>query len=301
MKNHAKPAIITLLIASILGSFGGVFIKFALQSFTPFSVFMLDFFVASLILIPLTILTKKYKIHKKDLPLLFLALLFIAGNSLAFTTGIKYTTVIISQILYFFTPIIVMLLSQIQFKQRFKFIEYLGVILGIIGGSIIIAQSYFNTSLVTQLSFGTFQGNILILLAVLFWGCYLVASKVFVTKYPPITITAYSCLTNFVVGLFLVFYEFQRGIFPPKHITMESVIAIILLGIISCVLVTFMYAWAVKYTTSFIVSCVTYVAPISAALVSIPLLGERVTPLLFVATIIIAVSFYLTSIYPLRK
>jgi drug/metabolite transporter (DMT)-like permease len=301
MKPHVNLAIVTIILASILGSVGGVFLKFAFKSFSPIATFMLDYLLASMILIPIVLLTKQYKIARKDLKILFWALLFIAGNSLAVTIGIKYTTVIVAQILYFFTPIVVLLLSMVQFQQKFHPFEIVGVALGLIGGTIIISQSFFSTSEVTQLSFGTFLGNLLVLLAVIFWGCYLVASKVFVTKYPPVTITIYACLTNFLISVPFVFLEFQNGVFPPKHIFPESIISIFLLGTISCVGVIFLYAWATKYTTSFIVSSATYIAPISAALVAIPLLGEKVTPLLFIATLIIGVSFYLTSIYPLRK
>src|SRR5882672_4755907 len=100
MKLSPKFAVLFLLIASILGSIGGVFSKFAYHSFTPYSVFMLSYFLSSLILLPIIILKKKYKIERKDFPILALALFFIVGNSLSFAVGIKYTTVIISQVLY---------------------------------------------------------------------------------------------------------------------------------------------------------------------------------------------------------
>lgn len=300
-KINPKFAVLILLLASVLGSLGGVFLKFAFLSFTPITTFVLDYLVASIILGVIVIVKNQYRIQKKDFPILILALFFIAGNSLSFTIGIKNTTVIISQILYFFTPVIVMLISAMQFKQRFKFLEIVGVLLGIIGGCVIVAQSYFNTSATTQLSFGTFQGNILILLAVIFWAGYLITSKVFVKKYPPVTITAYSCLINLLVGLVFFFFELQTTSFPPQNIEPISILAVLCLGIISCVLVTFLYAWAVKYTSSFVASCITFVAPVSAALVSIPLLGEKVTPMLLIASVVIAISFYLTSIYPQKK
>jgi drug/metabolite transporter (DMT)-like permease len=301
IKVEPKFAVLVLLLASVLGSLGGVFLKFAFLSFTPVATYVLNYLVASVILGIIVIAKNQYKIDKKDFSILLVALFFIAGNSLSFTIGIKYTTVIISQILYFFTPVIVMLFSALHFKQRFKFLEIVGVLLGIIGGSIIVAQSYFNTSATTQLSFGTFQGNILILLAVIFWAGYLMASKAFVRKYPPVTITAYSCLINLLVGLIFFFFELQTTTFPPQNIEPISILAILCLGIISCVFVTFLYAWSVKYTTSFIASCITFTAPISAALVSIPLLGEKVTWILLISSVIIAISFYLTSIYPQKN
>lgn len=291
--------VLALIFAAIFGGLNGVFAKLVLHSFTPFGFSTVRYVIVFFVLVPVLIIQKKYKIEKKDIPQFLIVSLFWAGNQFFFLFAIVYTTVIMSQVMYFFSPLIVLVLSKLFLKKKFFLIQIIGIILGMIGASIIVTQSYFDQSRVIVQSIGTFKGNILLLIAVVCWSLYLIFSKKITKKYTPLTITAYSGIAPFLISFMFLIPEIQTGGFPPPTIGIDVIVGLLGLILGGSILMVFLYQWGIKYSSSFAASSVIYLSPISAALVSIPLFKEQISWQLFISILIVMISVYLTTIYPL--
>jgi len=97
-----------------LGASAGVFTKIAVKEIHPFFYTFLRFVFASFFIIPFVI----KKLPKDNFGKLFLLSTFAAGNVILLAFGIQYTTALSSSIIYLLTPILVLVLSILFFKNK---------------------------------------------------------------------------------------------------------------------------------------------------------------------------------------
>ena len=83
--------------------------------------------------------TIKEKIEKKDFPRIFAAAIFgVVLNQLTFFKGLSYTSPISASVIMLTAPILVLILSTILLKERIELKKIIGIIIGLIGTSILI-------------------------------------------------------------------------------------------------------------------------------------------------------------------
>ncbi|UKN00618.1 DMT family transporter [Paracrocinitomix mangrovi] len=129
------------------------------------------------------VLSFKYeKVNKKDLGRLAICGLFgVAVNQTLFFNGLMRTSPINAPIIMTTTPILVLILSAIVLKEKVKFLQVLGVLIGAIGSIFFILQNSAD-------GFASGEGDILILLNATSYAFYLVLVKPLMSKYRPITV-----------------------------------------------------------------------------------------------------------------
>lgn len=290
-------AIPALILAAVFGGLGPIFGKFALKEFSPMTILTIRNLGAFLIFLPILILKKELKVDKKDLIKVLFAGLLFSGNIIFFLFGLQLTTSIMSQLLYLLVPMITIVLSTFFLKQKFQLIEIAGVIIGFLGVFLMLGKSLLNPALIKSL--GSFQGNFMILMAVLFWSCYLIYTKKIVVKYSPLALTGYSALISLIICLFFLIKDIVGStifVGQPSFIGIVSIICLILLNSVAMM---FFFQWGNKYTSPFVVAITTYLSPIITVLAAIPLLGERITGVLIISFTLICLGLYLAIIHPL--
>ncbi len=99
----------------------------------------------------ISLFQKKEKVIIKDLIMIFLCgLLGLVATQVTFAVGLRYTTPVTYSLILALSPIIVLLLSALFLKEPVTKFKTIGVILGIIGASIIILRGSNNGSTKTM-------------------------------------------------------------------------------------------------------------------------------------------------------
>lgn len=290
--------LVGLFIVGMLGGFTPVAIKFGVREFPPLLLTTLRFVVAAIVLFPF-FLKQQRNVSRFDIWFLFTRSLFFAGNVGLFSIAIQYTTAIVAQILYTLVPIIVLVMSYVFLKEKITISKILGLVIAVVGAGILLQQSIVKAEVIT---FGTPFGNILNLLAVFSWSYYILVSKELTKKYSPLTTTFSSFITTIVVLLLLLPVEYVIRPIAIGNVTAVGIGSILWLGIFSSAVMFLLTQVVVKKTSPFITSFSQYFGPFASALISIPLLGEKPTSILFFAGLFIFCGvFYATSYEQVRK
>lgn len=294
MKNK-RLAVIGLFAAAVLGGISPIAAKFSLKEFGPVTITFIRFFSSFIILSAISLSPKKIVDEiRHDKRLIIVGLLF-AGNILMFINGIKYTTSIVSQIMYLLSPLVVLLWSLLLLRKPIHANQIIGMIFGIIGAGLLIFRG--KNILLTN-SIGTLNGNVLVLFAVISWGSYLFFAKKLANSVNPATLLMSNSLITFLAALPFLVLELISNQAIISHISLVGIVSLLFLIFINSILMFFLYQWCLKYASAFTTSSATYVSPLATAMLAIPLLGEHINLHLIVSSLFIVISSYLTIIHP---
>lgn len=290
-----------LLIAQFAGSsIIPVSTKIGIAYFDPIMFVFLRFLVASILFFPFFFWSKRQKLTKKESARIMLLAFFLFCNVTLFTLGIPHTTVIMSQILYTATPVVVGVLGHLFFSESLTRHKIIGLIIALFGVGFLLLQS---VSKQEHLTFGTPFGNVLILIAMLGYSSYLLYARRLANskKYTSVQISFY---TFTFIGLYLLLVNIVYLFIVPvsfhavSSAGLLSVLAVASGNVISYALLQI----GIKMTNSFTASLFQYLGPFLSGLVAIPLLHEKPTAELAVGGIlIIAGVFYATSYDSLKR
>ena len=161
--------------------------------------------------------------------LMLLGFLHVILNSVFSFMGLQYSSVTNSALFHAITPAFVVILSFLLLKERFAFLQVLGLILSIIGAILLLMKG--NINILLELTFN--KGDLYFLFSQLAWAFYILLSAKILKEISVsimlmwsafwgtiyITIYAYSIdilfmphLTNFEIGL-LFYSVFFSGMF----------------------------------------------------------------------------------------
>lgn len=291
-----------LLIAQFAGSIIPVSSKFGVQYFSPLIFVFLRFFVASLLFFPIFLLNKKQKLLHVDYRKIMLLAFFLFLNVTLFTIAIVHTTVLMSQLLYTITPVVVGTLGHWFFGERLTKHKIIGLVIALSGVCFLLFQS---VSKQEHLTFGTPLGNILILLGMLGYSGYLLYARTLGNskKYTSVQLSFYTfffiAIYLFLVNILFIFISPTSTSFSfTSTAAFWSVIAVSVGNIISYGLLQL----GIKMTDSFTASLFQYLGPFFAGILAIPLLHEKLSLTLLIGGILIIFGvFYATSYDRLRR
>ena len=287
----------TLLIflATAIGGGSTVpLIKLVVSEFTPIPQVFLRAFLAGIIILPF-FLKKNKTFSKRNLITLIFASILAAANPLLFAFGIQYTSVIMGQIIYVPTALIVAVLGTIFLKEKLTRNQLIGLVFSLIGVSILIYSSFRTKDI---LSFGTPLGNILIIIALICWSSYVVVSRRLSKFYSPLEITFFNFLVTASVSFVLL--PFALTNFDLGKITQGGIIALASLTIFSTVLFFYFYQIIIKRTSAFISALIFYLNSIIAGAVGVIFYHEKLTSSLVVGAILIIIGV-IAATYKKRK
>jgi len=291
--------LIILLIANILG--GGLtplFVKIGTHEISPVTFTFIRYIIASLVFIPFFLRVKDKPSKKQVKTICFFSILF-AVNAVFYGLGLQYTSIIASQVLYTLVPLFVGILAHFIVQEKFTLNKIIGAIISGVGVLVLISGS---TDKLQSISLGTPLGNILVLIAVISWSFYLVLSRKMSKNEDPASISFYSYLmTVAVVAPFVPIDKYISKVDLP-HISPMGYISLAVVGIVSSAFIFYFIQIGVKKTSAYTASVFSYFAPLFAALTAIPIMHEKVTPQLVVATILITGGVFIaTSLEVIKK
>lgn len=286
------------LLASIIGGSNAALVKFTVGQFPPVILVVFRSMLAALMILPFIYFTKSaFKIKDKK-AYLFLANFLFAANWLLFATGIQYTSVIMSQIIYIPTALIVAILGYLFLKEKLSQNQVLGLVLTLAGMSILIWGSARSQDI---LSFGKPLGNFLIILGLLSWSIYTIVSRKISSIYSPLTITFYNFLLTAIFASLLIPFLLRNQEFVPANVTFGGILGLVSIAFFNSVLFFWLYQWVIGKTSAFISSLILYATPIIAAFTGIIFFGEKLTASLILASTLIVLGVFLATSYRVLK
>jgi len=274
-----------------------VLIKLSLEDFdgtprlAPFELGANRMFLASLFLLPFAIKNLK-KIKKSHWP--FLTIAGFCGNGFpAFLFAYAQNEELDSAItgmLNSFVPIWAITIAAIVFSFKLRWNHLVGIILGIIGVSVIMSGEMDNINF-SEIEWFPF---ICVMIATLCYGISLNTIKYKLVDLSPITITSISFN---LVGIPCLLYLISTGFFtdlyniPAKQ---DGYIYLIILSLVGTTLAVYLFNHLIKVSSPAFASSVTYFIPVIATLLGVAI-GEQLLITHILGMVILVMGVFLIN------
>ena len=293
--NKTLFAHLALLGANLIYAINYSFAKDVMPDFIMPSGFILLRVIGALLLFALSyFLFVKEKVERKDIFRLAICGIFgVAINQLLFFEGLNLTTPINAAIVMTTNPILVIFLSFLIIKEPITFNKSAGILLGLVGASILILKG-------GSIDFSSnYQiGNLFVFINAVSYGLYLVIVKPMMEKYNPITVMFYV----FGFGLLYVIpFGFSnladvKWAIIPSNIYWEIAFVVVCTTFIAYLL----NSSALKQLSPSTVSIYIYLQPILATLFAIFWGSDSLDGQKIIAAILIFLGVYLVSVRSLK-
>ena len=278
--------IILIALALIWGS-SFILIKKGLDGLNPFQLGSLRIIFCAVFLLIIGFNSlKAIALHQWK----YIALTSLFGTFIpAYLFAIAQTKVSssICSILNSLTPLNTLILGTIVFGLNFRRNQIFGIIIGLIGTSVLI----FN---------GRVQGvsednsySIFVLIATVCYATNVNLIKRYLSDMKPLSITTGNFLVMLVPAIFILYFtDFSAKM--DLQATQHAMIFVMILGIVGTGVANVIFYKLIQISTPIFASSVTYLIPVVACLWGI-LDNEMLTPLQFIGAFIILIGVYLSS------
>ena len=240
---------------------------------------------------------KSKPIEKKDrFTIIKCGLFGMSINIAAFIAGLDYSTPVNSSILIIISPIFVVILSFFIFRNKINLLKILGIIMGFIGALILILNADSNSSVGRNIPLG----NFLFIVNSISYAYYLIIVKPMAQKYDLITLFKWLFLIglifNFPLGI-NQFTDVNWSSLPVK----EAILPMAFVVICTTVMTYFLNGYALSKITSTEVAVFMYLQPIIGIVFAIFTKSDTISLTIIIASILIFIGVYLTSVMKLKK
>ncbi|OEK05841.1 DMT family transporter [Roseivirga misakiensis] len=259
MKNTRVLAWTILIILALVWGSSFILIKRGLAVYNAGEVGALRILAACIFLLPLSV-PKLRKLSKRHIKLLFgIGLLGSFIPAFLFALGQTQLDSGVTGVMNGLTPIFVLIVGAVFFKQKFQKTMYLGIFLAFLGTAILLTAGS-NAGLSSFNIYAVF-----IVLATMCYGLNLNFIKYYLADLNAVVITGVSIL---LVGPLAAAYLFFGTDFTTKLSTTpgawDALGYISLLGVMSTSIALILFNRLVQITTPIFTSMVTYLIPIVA-------------------------------------
>lgn len=297
-KNKHNQAILALILANIIWGAASPIFKLALQNIPPFTLAFFRFFGATMILFPFTV--QNMWIKRQDwFNLILLSVFGITINISFFFLGLQYAPSINAPIISSSSPVFIYLFSIFFLHEKNHPKVLLGTLVSLLGVFIIVGQP-----LITSGLGGQFVGNIFFVLASLGAVVHAVVCKKISSKYNASTITFWSFLIGSLTFLPFFLYE-MVNLHPINTLDYRGIMGILFGIFLSSAAAYSLFDWGIKKIDAQEVGLFYYIDPIIAAMIAIPLLGEVITSLFLLGSLLVFSGIFIAEgrlhYHPLHK
>lgn len=282
-----RKAILALIIANLIWGLAAPIFKWSLESTPPFTLAVLRFGLSALIFLPLA--KGNFSIKGKDVFTLVI-MSFIGSLHISFFfLGLENTNSINAPIIASSGPIFIILFGILFLKDKVKSKTLFGAFLGLLGVLTIIVlpsiEQGFDSSII---------GNIFLVFAMFASVVYALLLKKLMKNYKVATIAFWTFLITTLGFMPMFFSEIQSVGFLP--IINSQVIGGVVFGtLFSSALAYFLQMWAMKKISVEEAGLFTYIDPVAAILIAVPLLGEVPTVHFFVGSILVFLGIFIAE------
>jgi drug/metabolite transporter (DMT)-like permease len=267
--SKTQKAILALITANLIWGAAAPIFKWSLSNIQPFTLAFFRFFIATYLLAPFI---KNTTIKKEHFLYLFLAALSgVTLNISFFFLGLEYSSSVNAPIIASSGPILLLLAAVFFLREKPKRKVIYGMLLSLLGVIVIIIEPLFETGVDTSII-----GNIFFLLATLGGVVHTIFLKKLITYYEPLLLTFWTFFIGSVLFLPMMLSEVAtKGLLT--NLGVPGITGIIFGALLCSALAYSLSCFSIKYMDAGETGIFTYMDPIVAVLIAIPLLGETLT------------------------
>ena len=283
--------ILALIIANIIWGGASPIFKFALQNIPPFTLAFIRFFFAGLIFLPLAFKNFQ-KISKRQWFEIFLVGFFgVFVNITFFFLGLKKTESINAPIIASSGPVFIYFFSILFLKEKPRLKVFLGMVTALLGVLLIILSPILLDG--KKIFLGEIEGNLFIVLATLGSVFQTLFGKDLLKKVNPYFVSAFSFLSSSI--LFLLFVPKELISWSFFDLNLAGWVGIIYGVFFSSAAAYFLYYYGLSKIDAQEVGLFTYIYPIAAVLIAIPLLHEFPSIYYLIGSVLVFGGIYLAE------
>lgn len=287
---------LALALAVIFWGFSFVATKIALQSFTPFCLIFFRFIAASIFFLPLLSRRSLPRLTGRNLKHLALLAVFQPGLYFTFETiGLQYTSATKTSLIIATIPVVVLLFSLIFLKERLRRMNALGVVISLVGVSLLVFAGGQNSGAAA----GSLFGDLLISGAVISAAIYMIMTRRLGQTISPLQITA----MQIIFGAIIFFPAFLWDL-PKLHwseVSNESIIALVALTLFATIGAFLCYNFALSRIPAARAAVCINAIPLITTFGAWLLLDERLTALQGIGGLVVLGAVYLANYSPERE
>jgi drug/metabolite transporter (DMT)-like permease len=257
-----KPQL-ALLFSVMLWSTAFVAIRSGLSAYSPGSLSLLRFMVASLCFIPPFLASTKRRLRLNEVGCLaVVGLVGIATYSVLLNSGERIVPAGVASFIVSQTPVLTAILAVLFLRERIDLITVLGIVISTAGVTLIVVGER------VQVDFSL--GLMLVAIAACCGSLHSVFQKPLLNRLPIVQVIAYS---NWTATLPLLI--FLPGLMREMpHASIEASAAAVYLGLVPAALAQWFWAYGLKNTSVVHATIYIYTMPIFATLFGWLLLAE---------------------------
>ncbi|PJA23217.1 hypothetical protein COX59_01065 [Candidatus Beckwithbacteria bacterium CG_4_10_14_0_2_um_filter_47_25] len=282
--------LLILLAAAITGSGIPVFSKIVLQTLNPEEMMTIRLFVAWLVFLPWVwkSLPKKFS----DWLAISLVTLPAVINMVLFANGVQFTSATMAQLIYAFSPIVAAVIVVIIGQEKLTRGKISGIAIGFFGMMILLVPS-INLQTANTL-IGNLKGNGLLLIGMICWTIYTIASKPlnnrFAAQIISFNLLVNGFLANFILGGFRIFSPEKLGQIP-----LSTWGWIVYLSVVCSIGFFSLYQLSIKLTSAVTTSIMHYLTPVFTFIWAAGLLRESLNWFIVLGGGLTIAGAYLTT------
>ena len=267
--------ILLIIVAAFAGGSIAPFAKIALEVFPPFTLTVIRFLSAALVLLPFVVQNKELDL--KTLRGLLWMTVIGAINPILLFIALQFTLASVSPLIYAAVPLLTAL-----YLHRFRHTKItrdnsLGIVVGFVGVGIIILLPFFQYG---SVDFKSLWGNLLIFGAVIAFMFYGIISndKQHELHISPMALTFYLSLVTLIMSIPFAAYELNNQPLDITRMELKHVLSSLEIGFLGTSLFYLAYQKAIQQGNELTASLFTYLQPVATILFAVVLLGEKITP-----------------------
>lgn len=287
LKPH-QQGVLALIIANIIWGAASPIFKLSLQNIPPFTLAFVRFYGAALLVFPF-VATNPW-VNRKDWgSLILLSILGITVNISAFFLGLKYAPSINAPIIGSAGPVFLCLFSILFLREKLHPKVLAGMMVSLIGVLVIVGQP-----LLSGERDGAITGNLLFVLATLGAVGNVLLCKKILERYSAMIITFWSFLIGSITFFPLFLFE-MITLSPFETLDYRGWTGIFFGIFLSSALAYYLFHWGIDKMEAQEIGVFTYIDPLVAAIFAIWLLGETITPVFLLGSLLVFSGIYVSE------
>lgn len=287
-KINYKKAVLALIIANIIWGAASPIFKWSLEGISPLNLAFFRYFVAFLCMLPFA--KKAFSIRIKDIPtLVLMGLLNTTFNVGLYFIGLAYTASINQPVISSAGPIFVIVASYLFLRDKVSQKVLLGNMIGLTGVLFIVIEPLLYTH-----QHASFLGNLLFVFSTIAGSMGTIVSKKLTDKYKPSVLLFWNFLIA-TLSFMLVPIDEITASKPIFLVNIHSIVGILFGAIFTSVIGYFLFYWGLKHIKASETTIFSYVDPLAALLIAMPLLHEYPTPVFLFGSFLIFFGIYVAE------
>jgi drug/metabolite transporter (DMT)-like permease len=302
------PPLVALSFGILAVSTASIFIRLAQQDAPSLVIAASRLTLATLVLAPVVLATRRAELaalQRREWGLALLSGFFLALHFATWISSLEYTTVASSVVLVSTVPLWVALLSPVALKEPVTRLVLVGMALALLGGAVVGVSDSCDwqagrlvcPSLSEFISGQAFFGDILALAGAFTAAGYLLIGRRLRAQ---VSLMSYIFIVYGMAAVVLLVFVFAAGQ-PLLGYSPATYLWFLLLALIPQLIGHSTYNWALGYLSAAYVSIALLGEPIGSTILAYFLLAETPAPIKLAGAALILAGIYIASLSETRK